>query len=203
MNFTVQQFRAIFPANKKPDLWIPAFEVLPDFGIQSTEQIAAFCSQVGHESLDMTILEENLNYSVEGLMRVFPKYFRDVNPADYARNPEKIANRVYANRMGNANEELGDGWKFRGRGAIQLTGYQNYYDCSLDLYGDATILVDDPDLVKDDPGTQIKTALWFWEKNGLHKLTDIRTISRRVNGGDHGMDDRVMRHQRALKVLAG
>lgn len=123
MNFTVQQFRAIFPANKKPDLWIPAFEVLPDFGIQSTEQIAAFCSQVGHESLDMTILEENLNYSVEGLMRVFPKYFRDVNPADYARNPEKIANRVYANRMGNANEELGDGWKFRGRGAIQLTGY--------------------------------------------------------------------------------
>src|SRR5574343_126479 len=118
MQFTSDQFRAIFPANKQPDLWIPAFFVLPDFGIKSTEQIAAFCSQVGHESLDMTILEENLNYSAESLMRVFPKYFKDVNSADYARNPEKIANRVYANRMGNASEELGDGWKFRGRGCI-------------------------------------------------------------------------------------
>ena len=201
MNFTTQQFRAIFPANKKPDLWIPAFEVLPDFGIRSKEQIAAFCSQVGHESLDMTILEENLNYSVEGLTRVFPRYFRDVDPADYARNPEKIANRVYANRMGNANEELGDGWKFRGRGAIQLTGYQNYYDCSLDLYVDATILVDDPDLVKDDPGTSIKTAIWFWEKNGLHRLTDITTISRRVNGGLTHIEDRVLRYNRALAIL--
>jgi putative chitinase len=176
MRFTVDQFRAIFPANQKPDLWIPAFEVLPDFGVHSTEQVAAFCSQVGHESLDMTILEENLNYSAEGLLKVFPKYFRDVSATDYARKPEKIANRVYANRMGNANEELGDGWKFRGRGLIMLTGYDNYYDCSLDLYGDATILVDDPDLVAKDPIVAIKTALWFWKKNGLQNLDDIVAI---------------------------
>lgn len=198
MQFTSDQFRAIFPANKQPDLWIPAFFVLPDFGIKSAEQIAAFCSQVGHESLDMTILEENLNYSAESLMRVFPKYFKDVNSADYARNPEKIANRVYANRMGNASEELGDGWKFRGRGCIQLTGYSNYYDCSLELYGDATILVDDPDLVMDSPDVAIKTALWFWRKNKLHLIDDNKTISRLVNGGTHGMEDRMQRFERAL-----
>jgi putative chitinase len=201
MQFTSDQFRAIFPANKQPDLWIPAFFVLPDFDIKSTEQIAAFCSQVGHESLDMTILEENLNYSAESLMRVFPKYFKDVNSADYARNPEKIANRVYANRMGNASEELGDGWKFRGRGCIQLTGYSNYYDCSLELYGDATILVDDPDLVMDSPDVAIKTALWFWRKNKLHLIDDNKTISRLVNGGTHGMEDRMQRFERALSVL--
>lgn len=201
MNFTVQQFGVIFPANKKPDLWIPAFKVLPDFNIKTKEQVAAFCQQVGHESLDMTVLEENLNYSADGLMKVFPKYFRDADPADYARNPEKIANRVYANRMGNANEELGDGWKFRGRGAIQLTGYSNYYDCSLDLYGDATILVDDPDSVKSDPAVSIKTALWFWKKNHLHLLNDITAISRRVNGGLTHIEDRVLRYERALKIL--
>ena len=201
MNFTVQQFRAIFPANKKPDLWIPAFEVLPDFGIQSTEQVAAFCSQVGHESLDMTILEENLNYSVEGLMRVFPKYFRDVNPADYARNPEKIANRVYANRMGNANEELGDGWKFRGRGLIMLTGYDNYYQCSLDLYNDVNILIDNPDLVKNEADVAMKTALWYWERNKLHTISDIKTLTKRINGGLININDRIERYQRVLSLL--
>ena len=104
MQFTPEQFKTIFPANKNPDLWIPEFEVLPDFGITSPEQVAIFCAQIGHESLDMTVMKENLNYSADGLMRTFPKYFRDVNPNDYARQPEKIANRVYANRMGNGNE---------------------------------------------------------------------------------------------------
>lgn len=135
----------------------------------------------------MTILEENLNYSAEGLMKIFPKYFKDVDPKEYARQPEKIANRVYANRMGNANEDLGDGWKYRGRGVIQLTGRDNYYQCSLDLYGDACYLIDDPDLVAKDPDVAIKSALWYWEKNGLHKMTDIRRISMRVNGGTTGM----------------
>ena len=88
--------------------------MLPDFGITSPEQVAIFCAQIGHESLDMTVLKENLNYSADGLMKIFPKYFRDVDPKTYARQPEKIANRVYANRMGNGDESLGDGWKFRG-----------------------------------------------------------------------------------------
>lgn len=124
----------------------------------------------------MTVLEENLNYSVEGLVRIFTKYFKDVDPYQYARNPEKIANRVYANRMGNANEELGDGWKYRGRGCIQLTGRDNYYNCSLDLFGDATVLIDNPDMVAKDPEIAIKSAIWFWKKNNLQDMDDIIAI---------------------------
>lgn len=201
MQFQPEQFQTIFPANKNPDLWIPEFEVLPDFGITSPEQVAIFCAQIGHESLDMTVLKENLNYSADGLMKIFPKYFRDVDPKTYARQPEKIANRVYANRMGNGDESLGDGWKFRGQGILQLTGYDNFYRCSLDLYGDATILIDDPDLVRTDPGVAMKTALWFWEKNNLVNNLSIESVQRRVNGGLTHIEDRVRRYQRALTVL--
>jgi putative chitinase len=201
MQFTPEQFKTIFPANKNPGQWMQAFAVLSDFGITSPEQVAIFCAQVGHESLDMTTLKENLNYSADGLMRTFPKYFRDVNPNDYARQPEKIANRVYANRMGNGNEELGDGWRYRGSGPLMLTGYDNFYQCSLDLYGDATILVDDPDLVREDPDVGLKTALWFWKKNNLVNNLSIESVSRRVNGGTIGRDDRIMRFERSLKVL--
>lgn len=201
MQFQPEQFQTIFPTNKNPDLWIAALEVLPEFDVIQPEQIAAFCAQIGHESLDMTVLKENLNYSADGLMKIFPKYFRNVDPKAYARQPEKIANRVYADRMGNGNEESGDGWAFRGSGILQLTGRNNFYDCSLDLYGDATILVDDPELVREDPDVAMKTALWYWDKNKLQNIRDIRTISRRVNGGDHGMSDRVSRYERALSVL--
>lgn len=201
MQFQSEQFQTIFPANKNPDLWIPEFEVLPDFGITAPEQVAIFCAQIGHESLDMTVLKENLNYSADGLMKIFPKYFRDVDPKTYARQPEKIANRVYANRMGNGDESLGDGWKYRGRGIIMLTGRNNYYDCSLDLYGDATILVDDPDLVHEDVSVALKTALWFWEKNKLHEIDNIETVTRRVNGGLIHIEDRIKRYRRALSVL--
>lgn len=201
MQFTSEQFKTIFPANKNSDLWIPEFEVLPDFGITSPEQVSIFCAQIGHESLDMTIMKENLNYSADGLMKIFPKYFRTVDPKAYARQPEKIANRVYANRMGNGDELSGDGWKFRGSGILQLTGYDNFYRCSVDLYGDATVLVDDPDLVREDTGVAMKTSLWFWEKNNLVNNLDIKSVSRRVNGGTHGMEDRIMRFERALRVL--
>lgn len=174
MILTEEQFRHIFPSNKNPSMWLSAFEVVQDFGISTPEQIAAFCSQIGHESLDMTVLVENLNYSAEALMRVFPKYFRNIDPRQYARKPEKIANRVYANRMGNGDELSGDGWKFRGRGVIQLTGASNYAKCSEFLYGDSSFLVNDPDLVKDDAGVAIKSALWYWDSNGLQNMTDIR-----------------------------
>lgn len=201
MQFTPEQFKTIFPSNKTPEKWIRALGVLTDYGISTNFQVAAFCSQIGHEQNDITVLEENLNYSAESLVKVFPKYFKDVDPTQYARNPEKIANRVYANRMGNANEDLGDGWKYRGRGCIQLTGRENYYNCSLDLFDDATVLVDNPDQVAKDPEIAIKSALWFWKKNGLQNLTDIVTIQKRVNGGTHGMEDRIARYERALHVL--
>jgi putative chitinase len=98
---TIDQFTHIFPHNKNPEVWLEHFDLLQGFDIMTPEQIAAFCSQIGHESLDMTVLVENLNYSAEALLRVFPKYFRNVDINQYARKPEKIANRVYANRMGN------------------------------------------------------------------------------------------------------
>ncbi len=198
---SITQFKTIFPANREAEDWLEKFDLLSDFGIESPEQIAGFCSQIGHESIDMTVLSENLNYSADALKRVFGKYFRDVDPNSYARKPEKIANRVYANRMGNGSESSGDGWKFRGRGILMITGYNNYKNCSDYLYNDFKILTESPDLVKDDKKTTMLSALWFWEVNKLKNVTDIRTLSRRVNGGDNGMDDRIRRYNRALEVL--
>lgn len=196
-----EQFKIIFPANKNPQKWIPEFVVLPDFGIVTPQQIAIFCAQIGHESLDMTVLEENLNYSSIALLRVFSKYFNPSTATLYHRRPEAIANIVYANRMGNGNTQQGDGWKFRGRGQIQCTGRQTYAACSKYLYGDESILLNDPDLLAEDPGVSLKQALWFWQANNLAKNLDIISVSRRVNGGRNGEIDRVSRYERALKVL--
>lgn len=198
---SITQFKTIFPSNREPEAWLEVFGLISDFGIETPEQIAGFCSQIGHESIDMTVLSENLNYSADALKRVFGKYFRDVDPNLYARKPEKIANRVYANRMGNGPESSGEGWKYRGRGILMITGYNNYKNCSDYLYGDFKILTEDPDLVKDDKKTTMLSALWFWDINKLKNITDIRTLSRRVNGGDNGMEDRIKRYNRALEVL--
>ncbi len=198
---SITQFKTIFPANREPEAWLEQFGLISDFGIESPEQIAGFCSQIGHESIDMTVLSENLNYSADALKRVFGKYFRDVDPNSYARKPERIANRVYSNRMGNGDEASGDGWKFRGRGILMITGYNNYKNCSDYLYSDWRILTENPDWVKDDKKITLLSALWFWEVNGLKNITDIRTLSRRVNGGNNGMDDRIRRYNRALGVL--
>jgi putative chitinase len=147
---TQEQFKIIFPKNKAPESWLSHFSLLGSFGISTKEQIAAFCSQIGHESLDLTILEENLNYSAESLLRVFPKYFDPLTATALARKPEDIANVVYANRMGNGNTSSGEGWKYRGRGIIQLTGKQNYSRCSKYIFDDENVLLNDPDLVADD-----------------------------------------------------
>lgn len=197
-----QQFEDIFPRNRNPSLWLPQFDILPDFNIKSDIQIAIFCATVGHESLDMTILEENLNYSSIALMRVFGKYFNPSTATMSHRKPEQIANIAYANRMGNGDTKSGDGWKFRGRGTIQLTGRQNYRACSKYLYDDEMVLLNDPDLVSDTPDAALKSALWFWEVNGLSKILDIGRASRRANGGNNGAADRVSRFERAMKVLS-
>lgn len=191
----------MFPNCKDPEGWIEWFSLLSDFGINTDEQIAAFCATVGHESGDLNSTAENMNYSADRLMVVFPKYFRNVDVRSYHRNPEKIANLVYANRMGNGDVNSGDGWRYRGSGLIQLTGRNNFAASSEYLYSDETILLDDPDLVREDKEVSMLCSLWYWQENKLNQMSDFVRISRQVNGGDHGMQDRVNRYGRCLQAL--
>jgi len=162
------------------------------FGIDTPLRVVHFLSQVFHESANLRCCEENLNYSADGLLKTFPKYFKTRAEAEaYARKPEKIANRVYGGRMGNGNEQSGDGWRYRGRGFIGLTGKANYaeYKKSEFCVGD---VVKNPDLVAKAPGN-LKTAMFFWWKNGCSKLADAddcEALTRRINGGTNGLANR-------------
>ena len=169
-------------------------EVMQKFGVNTPLRLAHFLAQCGHESGGFKLTQENLNYSAKGLMGIFKKYFPTEALANaYARKPEKIANRVYASRMGNGAEASGEGYKFRGRGYIQLTGKQNY------TAFDATVpesIVDNPDLVATK--YPLASAAWFWSKNGLNAIADtgsstevVTKITKRVNGGTIGLADRI------------
>lgn len=166
-------------------------KILPQYEINTKLRVCHFLAQILHESGHLKYKSENLNYSAKALRSVFGKYFKtDEIAKEYERKPEKIANRVYANRMGNGNEASGDGWKFRGRGLIELTGCSNYKACGQDLGLD---LVKNPDLIVSDAEICVKTACWFWNKNKLNELADkddINNITKRINGGLNGIDDR-------------
>jgi putative chitinase len=161
----------------------------------TNNQAAHFFGQCAHESGNFKTFSENLNYSAQGLNGVFKKYFpTTASTVGYVRKPEKIANKVYANRMGNGPESSGDGWKFRGRGPIQLTGKNNYTQFSQDI-GRPDVLTN-PDIVATE--LAFESALWFFRKNNLFAIADkgvtdavITQITRRVNGGTHGLDDRL------------
>jgi putative chitinase len=161
----------------------------------SPERAAHFFGQTSHETGGFKLFTENLNYGAPGLLSTFKKYFPDQETAnEYARQPEKIANRVYANRMGNGDEDSGDGYKYRGRGAIQLTGKDNY-QAFADHIGKPEIM-DDPDLVSDEYA--FESALFFFERNNLWSICDqgvndntILQLTKRVNGGTNGLEDRV------------
>ncbi len=167
--------------------------VMEKFSISKPIRLAHFLAQVAHESGNFKFLKENLNYSADSLLKVFPKYFKDKATADkYARQPEKIANRVYASRMGNGDEASGDGFKFRGRGFIQLTGKDNYKAFSTFIGEDC---VANPDLVSDK--YPLTSAAWFFDKNKLWDICDkgagedvVLAVTKRVNGGTHGLADR-------------
>jgi putative chitinase len=203
--FTPSHLAQLLPRN--PDIlgWHQALvEILPRFGINTVPRVAAFIAQCAHESREFTVLQENLNYNAEGLLRIFPRYFQNVNPADYARQPQRIASLVYGNRMGNGAEQSGDGWRYRGRGVIQLTGKNNYVACSQDLFGDMR-LVENPDQVSTDRAVALMTACWFWKRNNINALadrSDILGMTRRINGGTIGLDDRVRHYEHALAVLS-
>lgn len=204
-NFTAEKLARCIRKCKNSDEWFEGLHKrLPEFYIISPARVAGFVSQCQHESLDFTVLKENLNYGAKGLRTVFKKYFpNDMLAKQYERKPEMIANRVYANRMGNGPEDSGDGWLFRGRGLVQLTGRANYTQCSRDLFSDDT-LVEDPDVVCNEPEYAILTACWFWHKNRLNDLCDrgdVITLSKRINGGTIGLEERIHNWNNCLHVF--
>ena len=158
------------------------------YEVNTKLRLAHFFSQISHES-GLKPIAENLNYSAQGLMQTFSKYFTTNDSLLFANKPEKIANRVYANRMGNGDEKSGDGWKYRGRGFIQITGKINYFQLANDTDLDC---LKNPDLLLQEANAMI-SALWFWNKAGLNKLADkndIKGITRKINGGTIGLAHR-------------
>ena len=179
----------------------PLIDTFIKYNISTTQRQACFIGQCQHESNNFKTLEENLHYSADGLIRVWPSRFTDKIVADaYANNPEKIANKVYAGRMGNGDEESGDGWAFHGRGLIQLTGRDSY-----DRFGKAigVVFTDQPQLLV-EPNYAALSAGWFWNKTGLNDLADAQEygqMTKRINGGTLGLDDRIVRITKAKQVL--
>ena len=183
--------------------------MIPDtaakFGINTPLRLAHFLAQCGHESGGFRATQENLNYSAKGLNGIFRKYFpTEAAAAAYARQPQKIASKVYGNRMGNGNEASGEGYKFRGRGYIQLTGKENYTAFGKSIGED---ILSNPDVVSSKYA--LLSAAWFFSKNGLHKMADsgasdavVTQITKRVNGGTIGLADRIKHFKEYYKLLA-
>ena len=182
--------------------WLePLNAAFAKYDISTPARQASFIGQCSHESGNFRILEENLHYSATALMRVWPSRFPNLEVANqFAGNAEKIANKVYAGRMGNGDEESGDGWKYHGRGLIQLTGKDNYANCGSSLSVD---LLGNPDMLL-DPKYAALSAGWFWGKKGLNSLADSQdydTMTKRINGGLLGLDDRKAKIAKAISVL--
>ena len=184
--------------------WVDALnETFQRFNILTPVQQASFIGQAAHESGNFKMLVENLNYRAETLMKVWPKRFPTLEFAkQYERDPKKIANSVYANRMGNRDEASGDGFRFRGRGLFQTTGHAGYYHAGQALGED---FVMNPDLVS-TPKYAALTAGFFWNTHKLNKFADIRDftmMTKKINGGTIGLNDRIKHINHALEVLNG
>jgi len=202
---TQEQLKQLLPKNPYVSHWHKALEQLfPDYEINTPKRMAAFIAQCAHESGGFMVLTENLNYRWQSLRKIFPKYFpNDAIAQDYAGRPNKqeaIANRVYASRMGNGDEASGDGFRFRGRGLIQLTGRHNYtwFAASLEISPEEATEY----LMTCEGAAQ--SACWFWETNKLNQWADagdILTLTKRINGGTIGLDDRIKHYEHALHVL--
>ena len=184
-------------------VWVDALnETFQRFDISTPIQQASFIGQCGHECGNFRILEENLNYRAETLMKLWKSRFPTVEIAnEYARNPKKIANKVYASRMGNRDESSGDGYRFRGRGCIQLTGHANYFHAG-NACGEDFVM--NPDLVA-TPKYAAMTAGWFWNTHKLNQYADSRDflmMTKKINGGTIGLDDRIKHINHALDIIA-
>ena len=181
--------------------WLePLNATFAKYDISTPKRQAAFIGQCGHESNSFKVLEENLHYSAQSLMRVWPSRFDQATADKYANNPEMIANKVYGGRADLGNSQDGDGWKFHGRGVIQLTGRSNYQVCG-DALGQP--FTTQPELLL-EPEWACMSAGWFWNKKGLNALAeaeDWTTMTKRINGGTLGLDDRVNRIHKAMDIL--
>jgi putative chitinase len=205
MELSKEQLKQLLPKNPYVDHWYDALsQLLPDYEINTPQRIAAFIAQCSHESAGFTALKENLNYRAPTLRKLFSKYFpTDELANQYASKPNKqeaIANRIYANRMGNGPEESGDGFRYCGRGLIQLTGKDNYtwFAASLHISPDEA-----SEYLQTFEGAA-QSACWFWETNNLNRFADvgdIKGLTKAINGGYIGLDDRIQHYQHALHVL--
>lgn len=202
MILTAEQLAQIMP---KADAvtWAAALTpAMAEFEISTPTRVAHFLGQLAHESIELTRREENLNYSSRRLIEVWPKRFNAVSAEMYAHSPEKLANYVYAGRYGNGDEASGDGWRYRGRGPMQLTFRSNYAAAGK---GIGLTLEEQPDLVL-DPKVGARTAAWYWHDKGLNALADVgklEAITRAINGGVLGLADRTRNVARAFEVLNG
>ena len=202
MKITEEDLKELIPKNKYVSQWARVLNLLlPDYEINNPKRIAAFLAQCIHESGGFVFLRENLNYRAESLMKVWPRHFPNLEIAKiYQRNPEKIANKAYANRIGNGDEKSGDGWRFSGRGLIQLTGKTNYQNFADSI---ETSLEEIPEYLETFEGA-VQSACWFWETNNLNPLADkgdIVALTKRINGGTIGLEDRIKHYNHALEVL--
>jgi putative chitinase len=201
--FTLEKFKECVGGNPPyAEQWYEAIsQILPDYDIETAPRVAAFLAQTAHESGGYRAIKENLNYRAVTLRKIFPKYFPDdAIAAQYAGKPEKIANKVYGGRMGNGPEESGDGFRYCGRGLIQLTGKDNYTRYAQSL-----------EISVEEAGEHLTTfegcvqsAAWFWEANNLNQWADkgdILTLTKRINGGTIGLEDRIKHYNHALHVL--
>ncbi|WP_295485029.1 glycoside hydrolase family 19 protein [uncultured Pseudomonas sp.] len=211
MAVTEQQLQQILPnAGRQAGVFVPGLNAtMGKYGIVSRLRMAAFLAQIGHESGQLRTLIENLNYRADRIRQIGQSSpagsrWRSLVPRadELAGNPERFANALYGGRMGNGPEALGDGWRYRGRGLIQVTGRDNYAACSEALFGDSRLL-STPELLE-HPVYAAMSAGWFWQKAGLNTLADqgdLLTITKRINGGTSGLDDRKALYARALEVL--
>lgn len=201
MTLTPDKLLALFPRCALP-LAEALCAAMPAARIETPARIAAFLAQVGHESGGLVRLVENLNYSAQGLAATWPNRYGGPNALAHrlARNPQAIANNCYADRMGNGPESSGDGWRFRGRGLIQVTGRDNYTSAGRHL---GLPLVDQPELLE-QPEPAARSACWFWQEKGCNELADadqFLQITRRINGGTHGQAERVAQRERIIRAL--
>jgi putative chitinase len=200
---TLEQLNEAFPDATEEDVakyYNGFIQVFEDYEINTPKRQAAFIAQVAHESGQLRHVVENLNYSSQGLLKVFKKYFNAETAAQYARKPEMIANRVYGNRMGNGPESSGEGWMFRGRGLIQLTGKSNYSEFAEDM----GMSLEEAIAYLETPEGAVESAAWFWDKRNLNSLADrgdIVTMTKRINGGTNGLQERIELYEHALSIL--
>jgi putative chitinase len=200
-NFTPDQLAQIIPNNPYVTEWYDALSrILPDYEINTIPRVAAFLAQCAHESANFTALKENLNYTAASLTRTWPSRFPPDIAEKYAHNQEMIANRAYCDRMGNGSESSGDGWRYAGKGLIQLTGKDNYTRFSESIETPVEQL---PEYLGTFEGA-VQSACWFWETNNLNQYADsgdILNMTKRINGGTLGLEERTKNYQHAVQVL--